>query len=110
VIVRTWGGRVPAHHAAGFQRHLLVTGIADCRAQPGCIDIRLLRREQDGWTHFLLLSTWHDVAAIEAFAGAISAVSAAVLYPGDETFGLDPDREAVQYELVDIDPDGGGLR
>ena len=39
MIVRTWNGRVPSEHSAGFHKHLLATGVADYRAQPGCVDV-----------------------------------------------------------------------
>lgn len=101
MIARAWGGRVPLEHARGFHRHLLETGVADYRRQPACLDVQLWRRDEDGWAHFLLLSTWRDMDAIRAYAGQMPGL--AVLYRGDEMFGLVPDTTVTHYEVLKLD-------
>ncbi len=98
MIARSWGCRVPLAHARGFHRHLLATGVADYRRQPGCLDVQLWRRDADGWASFLLLSTWRDLDAIRGYAGDTPEV--AVLYPEDDAFGLVPDRFVTHYDVV----------
>ena len=98
MIVRSWGGKVPLEHAEGFRHHLIATGITDYRRQPGCRTVELWRQDSDGWAHFLLVSKWTDLAAIRAYAG--DGTETAVLYPGDEAFGLIPDRQVSHYELL----------
>lgn len=98
MIVRTWRGKVPREHASGFLVHLQATGVAAYRAQPACAAIQIWRREESGWVHFTLVSQWRDFAALRDFAGHDPAV--AVLYPGDEAFGLRPERQAEHFELV----------
>jgi hypothetical protein len=100
MIARTWGGQVPLSQAEGFCAHLMRTGVADYRQQPGCHEVRLLRRDGDGWTHFLLLSVWQDMAAIRVYAGEKPEV--AVLYPEDDAFGLIPDRTVTHYQVMDL--------
>lgn len=98
MIVRRWSGRVPRRHAAGFLSHLKKTGIAEYRKQPGCVDIQLLQCEEGGCTRFVLLSTWRSMEDIRRFSGPES--TAAVLYPGDELYELDPDRTVEHFELI----------
>lgn len=102
MIVRTWRGRTPIAQAEAFTEHLMATGVADYRAQPGCREVRLWRQARDGWTWFTLVSLWTDMAAIAAYAG--EEPSRAVLYPGDERFGLVPDLEVEHHELIAAEP------
>ena len=102
MIVRSWSGKVPGAHAAGFLDHLRATGVAEYQAEPGCRDVRIWRRDEDGWARFTLVSLWTDMTAIRAWAGDDCAV--AVLYPGDEAFGLVPDLRVEHFELVFAEP------
>lgn len=101
MIERIWGGKVPVDRAGAFHAHLLRTGVADYRAQTGCVAVRLYRKTLDGWAHFLLCSTWKDMDAIRNYAG--STPEAAVLYPDDDAFGLVPDRHVAHYEVLALD-------
>jgi quinol monooxygenase YgiN len=103
VILRSWGGRVPLDRAEAFVRHLSRTGVADYRRRPGCREVRLLRRDHDGWAHFQLESLWTDMGAIRAYAG--ERPERAVLYPDDERFGLVPDATVTHFELVALEPE-----
>lgn len=98
MIARRWSGRVPVRNAAGFEAHLLATGVADYRAQPDCVNVMLLRSTEGDWAVFELTSVWTDMGAIQAYAGPDA--DRAVLYPGDEVFGLVPELQARHFELV----------
>lgn len=100
MIARTWAGSVPSGQAEAFHRHLLATGVADYRRQPGCLEVRLWRHDAEGRARFLLLSTWASLEAIRAYTG--DHPEAAVLYPGDERFGLVPDRSATHYRILEL--------
>jgi len=102
MIVRTWSGRVPALHRDGFYAHLLATGVADYRAQHGCVDVRLWCSDDGTTATFTLVSLWTDMAAIRTYAGDQPEV--AVLYPNDERFALDPDRTVQHHRLLLADP------
>ena len=102
MIVRTWSGRVPSGRSDGFTQHLLATGVADYSRQPECRDVLIWRAERNGWTVFTVVSVWDDMDAIHRYAG--DTPDLAVLYPGDEIYGLDPDRHADHFELVAADP------
>ena len=102
MIARTWHGRVPRQHADGFHDHLLRTGIADYRAAHGCLDAQLLRRDDGTWTHFLLISYWESVEAVTRYAGP--NVDVALLYAGDNAFGLEADSHATHYDVLATPP------
>ncbi|SDZ33944.1 hypothetical protein SAMN05421504_11310 [Amycolatopsis xylanica] len=97
MIARTWNGRVPAHHADGFERHLLATGVAEAARLAGYAGAQILRDEANGHVEFRLITYWDDWAAIRRFAG--EELTAAVLYPGDEAYELIPGT-TVRHHLV----------
>ena len=98
MIVRCWSGRVPLERGEDFRDHLVATGVNDFRAQPGCVDVSLWRQEEGEWTIFTFVSTWRDMASLQAHVGADA--TSAVLYPGDEAFGLVPDLTVTHHELI----------
>lgn len=100
MIVRSWSGRVPLSRAEAFCCHLIATGVRDFRAQRGCVDVALWRRDEREWAIFTLISTWEDMECIRAHAGPDP--SRAIHYPGDEAFGLVPDMNVIHHELIDI--------
>jgi quinol monooxygenase YgiN len=100
MIVRTWSGRVPREKAACFADHLIETGVRDYRAQPGCSEVALWRQDLDDDAVFTLVSVWADFDSIRAYAG--DDPERAVLYEGDDAFGLIPDRVVRHHHLVDL--------
>lgn len=98
MIARMWGGKVPLECAESFHQHLLNTGVRDYGRQAGCIEIKVLRRDAEGWAHFLLFSVWESWDAIRAYAGDVP--EKAVLYADDERFSLVPDLTVAHYEVA----------
>jgi heme-degrading monooxygenase HmoA len=80
-----------------YRGHLLDTGVRDYQRVSGCLEIKILRRDAEGWAHFLLFSVWESWDAIRAYAG--DAPETAVLYLDDERFGLVPDLTTSHYEV-----------
>lgn len=97
-VARVWSGYVPAQHAESFFRHLLATGVADAAATDGYLGATVLRRKEGEGVRLTLLTLWRDAESVRRFAG--DDAIAAVLYPGDEEFELDPDLTASQHDLV----------
>jgi heme-degrading monooxygenase HmoA len=110
VIARTWNGRVPAHHAEDFERHLLATGVAEAAALPGCLGAEVLRAASAEHVDFRLVTYWRSWEAVLSFAGArpdeavLSFAGAgadrAVLYPGDEAYELVPSLTVEHHHVV----------
>jgi heme-degrading monooxygenase HmoA len=101
VIARLWHGAVPEAKADAYLEYLERTGIPDYRATPGNRGVQVLRRTEDGRTHFLLLTLWESWDAIRAFAG--DDVERARYYPEDEAFLLELEPRVTHYEVS-----GGG--
>ena len=68
------------------------------RARPGNITVYLLRRDEDGLSHFQTVSIWESEEAIEAFSG--SKDRTARLEPRDEEFLVSSEPEAEHNEIA----------
>jgi heme-degrading monooxygenase HmoA len=102
MIARSWTGRVPHQYADGFARHLLATGVAETASLPGNLGAQVLRRDLGEHIEFRFVSYWDSWEAIRRFAG--EDINKAVLYPGDEQYGLIPAPEVEHHHVV-----SGGL-
>lgn len=112
MILRTWSGSVPPDRADGFHEHLLATGMADYQRHAGCLDAQVWRRDERKRVGFTLVSWWLGEAAVRRYAGPNP--DAAILYPEDEEFDLEPDTTVTHYDLAPLKPaqplDGGVAR
>jgi heme-degrading monooxygenase HmoA len=72
--------------------------VPDYRATEGNRGVQVLRRDEGGRTHFLLVSLWESWDAIRAFAG--DDPERARYYPEDEEFLLELEPRVTHYEVV----------
>ncbi|MBD2099591.1 antibiotic biosynthesis monooxygenase [Leptolyngbya sp. FACHB-261] len=99
MIERRWHGKVPQHLSESFFHHLIDTGVRETIQISGNLGARILKNENDGWVHFVLVTFWRSIEDITAFAG--QDISKAVLYPEDEKYELVPDLHVEHYEIVE---------
>lgn len=69
MIARTWHGAVAQAQGDEYYEYLLRTGIPDYKQTEGNLAVYVFRRNEEGLTHFLLLTLWSSWEAIKAFAG-----------------------------------------
>lgn len=98
MIARLWHGAVPADRADAYLEYLNRTGVPDYRATEGNRGVRVLRRDEGGRTHFLLVSLWESGDAIRAFAG--DDPERARYYPEDEEYLLELEPRVTHYEVA----------
>jgi heme-degrading monooxygenase HmoA len=98
MLARLWHGRVPSQKADAYEAYLNRSGIPDYLATPGNRGVTVLRRSEADVTHFLLISLWESLAAIEAFAG--TPVEVARYYPEDDDFLLEREPAVVHYDVA----------
>ena len=98
MIARTWHGVVPEAKADAYLDYLNRTGVPGYRATPGNRGVHVLRRTEDGRTHFLLLSLWESWDAIRAFAG--DDLDRARYYPEDREYLLELEPTVTHYEVA----------
>lgn len=98
MIIRMWHGRVEHPKVQAYREFLNRRAIPDYRSVPGNVDVRILEREEPDAVHFITMTTWDSLAAIEAFAG--EDVEKAKYYPEDDAFLLEFEPNVVHYEIV----------
>ena len=103
MIARIWHGRVPADMADTYHAYLLKTGVADYWATPGNQGVYVMRRVEEQVAHFELLTLWHSVEAIKAFAGY--DYERARYYPADDEFLLEREPHVRHLEVLHALPE-----
>ena len=98
MIVRIWHGVTAAAKSDEYLDYLRLTGVPDYRATEGNLGVYVLRRIEDDLAHFLTVSFWESMGAIEGFAG--SDPERARYYPEDREFLLDFESTVEHYEVL----------
>ena len=98
MIARTWHGAVPEARGDEYFAYLQRTGVPDLQATPGNRGVLVMRRVQEGYAHFLLISLWESLDAIRAFAG--DDVERARYYPEDAAFLVELEPCVTHYEVL----------
>jgi len=101
MIARIWHGVTPASEADRYLDYLNSTGVPDGRATEGNEGVYVLRRIEGDQAHFLYISLWDSIGAIEKFAGP--ETEKAKYYPEDEEFLLELE-PLVQHFDVPVKP------
>ena len=97
MIGRLGHGRTPADKGDAYFAFLIERAVPDYKSVPGNKSVRILRRNDEGVSHFLIVTEWESRAAIEAFASA--DIEAAKYYPEDQDFLLDFEPTVTHYDL-----------
>ena len=97
MIARLWRGVTLAERTADYLAFLQTRAVPDYRATPGNLSVEILHRTTGATTHYLILSRWESMQAIEAFAG--SDVSRAKYYREDEDFLLEVEPTVQHYQV-----------
>ena len=98
MIARTWHGVTTKSVADQYHEYLMRTGVPDLQATQGNQGVFVLRRLEGEQAHFLLISLWDDMQAIQRFAGKES--ERAVYYPDDPAFLLELEPTVTHYEVL----------
>ena len=106
MIAREWKCRCPEATTEGFLEYMYQTGVAESSALPGFMGAQAMLRQVEGGNEITLFTYWESLDAIKAFAG--QDMERAKLYPGDATYGIEPDLEGAA--LPDAGHEKGGLR
>jgi heme-degrading monooxygenase HmoA len=98
MIARTWHGAVPADKADAYHEYLLRTGVAGYQATEGNRGVYVLRRTEGETVHFLLITLWESLDAIQAFAG--EDAERARYYPEDAAYLLEMEPHVRHYDVA----------
>jgi heme-degrading monooxygenase HmoA len=107
MIARIWHGRTTAAQADAYLDLLQKVAIPGYQSTRGNRAVYILRRLDGEVAHFLTLTYWDSLEAIQAFAG--EDISKAKYYPEDQHFLLEFEPTVEHYELYSA-PDSTGKR
>lgn len=97
MIARIWHGRTTTAKADEYLAFLQRRALPDYRDTPGNLAACILRRTDGDVTHFMTLTHWESLQAIEAFAG--KDIARAKYYPEDSGFLLEFEPTVQHHEL-----------
>lgn len=97
MIARLWHGITLAEKARDYLEFLQLRALPDYRSMPGNLSVEILHRDAGYLTHFLIVTHWQSLQAIEAFAG--EDIARAKYYPEDRDFLLEFEPQVQHYQL-----------
>jgi heme-degrading monooxygenase HmoA len=98
VIARMWHGITLSEKADEYAEFLRARAIPDYQSVLGNLSVHILRREEGERTHFITLTFWESMAAIEKFAGV--PVDRAKYYDEDKAFLLEFEPLVMHWEVA----------
>jgi heme-degrading monooxygenase HmoA len=98
MISRMWHGRVSTAKAKAYREFLNMRAIPDYQSVAGNVSVYILEQPEGDITHFITLSFWENIEAIQSFAG--QDVGVAKYYVEDKDFLLEFEPSVVHYEVV----------
>ena len=99
MIARIWHGRTtPAKAEAYMQDYFLQTGLADYEGTEGNRGVLVLRKDEGGEAHLLVLTLWDSEDAIRSFAG--DAIEKARYYPQDQEYFDELEPNVAHYQVL----------
>lgn len=98
MIARMWHGMTRSEKADEYAEFLRARAIPDYQSVPGNLSVHILRREDGERTHFVTLTFWESMAAIEEFAGV--PVDRAKYYDEDKAFLLEFEPRVMHWEVA----------
>jgi len=97
MIARIWHGKVSLENGNTFFEYIKQTGLPGLKKSKGNLGVQILRRDDEGISHFLIISFWDSLASIRRFSGP--DISKARLYPEDRQFLLEIE-QVVHYKAL----------
>jgi heme-degrading monooxygenase HmoA len=101
MIARLWSARATPQNWTAYERHFIDTVIPELRTQKGYVASNLLKREAGEEIEITVISFWHSLEAIDAFAGTDR--EAAVVASNVTVFLSSFDQRVKHFELAFAD-------
>lgn len=99
MIARIWHGTVPQEKADAYYTYLKDTGLKDYRNTKGNLGLKVLRKDDEQQTHYLLITWWDSYESIKNFAG--DDYEKARYYPEDEDYLLELEPFVDHYKVME---------
>ena len=99
MIIREWRGRATKSNPDSYPDHFRTNVVPELRQLAGFIGAHLSRRSLDGEIEFLVLTKWHSIEAIRAFAG--DDIGKAVVEPSAVAALASFNERVEHYEVIE---------
>ena len=96
-IMRLWHGEVPLEKADAYEKFMIERAAPDYASVNGLLNLYFQRRNEETKAHFLLVTIWDSMAAIEKFAGEKPEL--AKYYAEDDDFLLSKEKYTTMYDI-----------
>ena len=97
MITRIWEGKTEIEHSETYAKIIVQRDIPNYRNSVGFIKLTFLKRSDDEFTYFKLLTFWTDLETIKHFTGP--NLEQAVAYKEDEQYLVDFPGSVMHYEV-----------
>ncbi len=97
MILRTWHGRTKLEDADAYETFMIERAAPDYSSVPGLNQTIFTRRDEGDIAHFLLVTIWDTIEAVQKFAGDNPAK--AKYYPEDEVFLLEKEASSLNHQV-----------
>lgn len=98
MIIREWRGRAALDKPDAYPAHFEKSVLPELKTIAGFLGATLMQEKRGDRIEFVVLTRWHSMAAIAAFAG--EDASQAVVEPAAVAALVDYDRQVRHYEVV----------
>lgn len=97
MTTRVWEGKTRIEHSKTYTKIIEERDIPDYRETTGFVKLTFLKRSDNEFTYFKLLTFWTDLNAIKNFTGP--NFEQAVSYKEDEQYLLDFPGNVIHYNV-----------
>ena len=97
MITRVWEGKTRIEHSETYTKMIEERDISDYKKTDGFIKLSFLKRSDNEFTYFKLLTYWTDLNAIKSFTGP--NFKQAVSYKEDQQYLVDFPGNVIHYDV-----------
>ena len=97
MIARIWKGKTKIEHLEEYTKFMKIRAIPDYKNTDGFIKLTFLKRTDNEFAYFDLLTFWESIEVIKNFAG--DDFEKAKYYPEDKNYLLDFPEKVTHYEV-----------
>ncbi len=97
MIARVWKGKTKLEHLEAYTEFMKVRAIPDYKKTEGFLKLTSLRRADQEFAYFNLVTFWADLEVIKNFAGI--HFEKAKYYPEDDNYLVDFPEKVTHYEV-----------
>ncbi|MEM9075710.1 MAG: antibiotic biosynthesis monooxygenase [Bacteroidota bacterium] len=99
MIARIWEGKTKVEHEKVYEQFMKERAVPDYSKTAGFVKLLFLKRSDEHFAYFTLVTFWKDLQVIENFAG--KDYETAKYYPEDQNYLLEFPEKVIHYEVFE---------